>query len=74
MTFASEAVRMAFHQLPTQTQVEYTDLEDRLADRSQRLHIDAVVQTDSYLEVVIRIAQNYQPSPVRIAPDGSVRN
>lgn len=61
MTFASEAVRMLFHQLPTQTQVEYTALENRCADNGQRLHIDDVIVQVDCLEVVIRITQDIKP-------------
>lgn len=61
MTFASEAVRTAFHQLPTQTQVEYTEMENRFADQGRSLHIEAVIQhSERCLEVIVRIAEQFK--------------
>lgn len=59
MIFASEDVRMLFHQLPTSRQVEFTDMEESLARRGQRLHIDSVLAHDGCLEVVIRVSFNH---------------
>jgi len=61
MTFASEAVRMLFHQLPTEVQVDYTDWENRLADRGQSLRIEGVMNYDRSLEIIIRITENIKP-------------
>ena len=55
MTFASETVRLLFHQLPTERQVEFSEMEERLAKRLQRLHIDGVMTDSSVSEVLIRI-------------------
>lgn len=60
MTYASDTVRMLFHQLPTETQVEYSDMEARLAKRSQRLHIDGVMRHGQHSEVVIRIFAEFK--------------
>ena len=55
MTFASETVRLLFHQLPTVRQVEFSEMEERLAKRLQRLHIDGVMSEGHVSEVLIRI-------------------
>lgn len=55
MTFASEITRFAFHQLPTETQVRWSDFENRLAAKGMTLHIDAVQRHETALEVVLRI-------------------
>ena len=68
MTFASETVRMLYHQLPTETQVWYADWEAELARRQCYLHIDAVMRSGTALEVVVRIAENFQ------APVGEIKN
>lgn len=60
MTFASETVRMLYHQLPTETQVWYADWEAQMAKRHRYLHIDAVMRSDRALEVVVRITENSQ--------------
>lgn len=60
MTFASDTVRMLFHQLPTETQVHYSDWEAQLAKRQRRLHVDAVMQHGPHLEVVIRITEDFR--------------
>lgn len=60
MTFSGEETRMRFHSLPTDTQVFYTEWEDRLASRGCRLHVDAVIALGQISEVVIRIAENYK--------------
>lgn len=57
MTFASEAVRILYHQLPTDTQVRFTDMEETMAEYKQQLKIEAVMQYDRSLEVVIRITE-----------------
>ena len=67
MTFASEEVRMAFHQLPTQTQVEYTEMENRFADRGSGLHIEAVNHHADCLEVVVRVSHQFKPASRRIS-------
>lgn len=58
MTFVSETVRMLFHQLPTEKQVEYAKWEIRLAERQQSLQIEAVMQHGLCLEVVVRVSEN----------------
>lgn len=58
MTFASDTARFLFHQLPTAKQMEYAKLEDQLAERCQQLQVEAVMQFNSVLEIVIRITDN----------------
>ena len=60
MTFVSDAVRFTYHQLPTETQVRYAELEVRLALRGQRLQIEGVLRFDNILEIVIRITEQFQ--------------
>lgn len=62
MTFASDAVRFIFHKLPTEKQHWYSDWEATLAKRGQRLHIDAVMQFENTLEVVVRITEEFHRS------------
>lgn len=68
MTFASETVRILYHQLPTATQVMYEEWENRLAAKRCSLHVDAVMQYDRVSEVMIRITENYSFTPVRTVP------
>lgn len=74
MTFASEAVRMLFHQLPTQVQVDYTDWENRLADRGQSLKIEGVMHFDRCLEIIIRVTENIKPVLIHSVPNSPVDN
>lgn len=60
MTFSGEETRLRFHQLPTETQVFYSDWEARLARRGCRLHVDAVIACGKISEVVIRIAEDFE--------------
>ena len=60
MTFASDNVRMLYHQLPTETQVEYAGMESRLALRGQLLQIDSVMRVENILEVIIRVTQDFK--------------
>lgn len=60
MTFTSETVRLLFHMLPTGSQVLYAEMEEGLAKRGQKLHIDAVMQFDNVSEVIIRISADYK--------------
>lgn len=55
---------MVFHQLPTHTQVEYTQLEERAALMGKQLQIEAVMQTEATLEVIIRITDDLKSSAV----------
>ncbi len=59
MTFASDTVRLLFHQLPTERQVEFSDWEADIARRGRRLHIDAVMHEANVLEVCVRITSDY---------------
>lgn len=70
MTFASDTVRTLFHMLPTETQVQYSDWEAKLAKKQRRLHIDAVMSHDNCLEVVVRIAEDFRLTAA-VATDGS---
>lgn len=58
MTFASEAVRHAFHALPTQTQLDYSGLEIMLAAEGRELHIEEVRREGTRLQVILRITEN----------------
>lgn len=60
MTYASQTVRFLFHQLPTERQLDFMDMEERLAKRQQLLHIDGVMTFDGCSEVVIRISFDYK--------------
>ncbi len=65
MTFASDTVRQLFHELPTATQVMYSDMEQRLAKQQRRIHIDAVMRNNTILEVIIRIFEDFRlTSPI----------
>lgn len=66
MTFASDEVRLAFHQLPTATQVEYVDWEASLAKRGRLIHVISVSHAGNILDVSVRISENCQvPLPFR---------
>ena len=60
MTFASEAVRLLFHQLPTEEQLNYSNLEERLAAQGSQLRVEAVMRYERVLEVVVRITNHKQ--------------
>lgn len=60
MTYASDVVRICFHQLPTEKQVEYSRMEETLAKHGQRLRIEAVTHYGNVLEVVIRVTENLE--------------
>ena len=64
MTFASDTVRMLFHQLPTQVQVQYAAMEARLAKGQHRMHIDGVMTCDGILEVLIRVTFDSKLDPL----------
>ena len=55
MTFSSDLTQMLFHELSTDTQKFYVELEDRLADAGRALQVDAVCAGGETLEVIIRI-------------------
>lgn len=57
MRFASEEVRNHYHELPTQTQLDWLEAEDLLTQLGYMLLIERT--EDGYLEVRIRI--NEQP-------------
>lgn len=60
MTFTSDEVRMLFHQLPTEVQVNYADFEAKLAVRKQSIHVEGILRHENALEVVIRITENFK--------------
>ena len=64
MTFASETTRFLFHQLPTEVQVQYTDMEHRLAKYQQALCIDGVMTYDHTSEVLIRISYDSKANAI----------
>lgn len=55
MTFESDDIRILYHTLPTETQVLYSEMEERLAKKIMSLHIEDVIIFTTSLEVVIRI-------------------
>ena len=55
MTFASDEVRLSYHQLPAATQVEYSDWEARLAEHGQSIHVEAIAHDSNILEIILRI-------------------
>lgn len=59
MTFATDLVQNIYHELPTDTQVLYTRMEEGLARNGQQLHIESVMADENILEVVIRIRQKF---------------
>jgi hypothetical protein len=63
VTFASEMVRTLFHQLPTETQVMYSDWEAKLARKKCLIHVDAVMLAGTISEVVVRITENFNTAP-----------
>lgn len=58
MTYASDTVRICFHQLPTEKQLEYSRMEETLARHGQQLRIEAVTQYGNVLEVVVRVTEH----------------
>jgi len=58
MTFANEDVRLAFHQLPTETQVYWENWEHGLAQRGRRLHIYEI-RPGNPLEIIIGLFENF---------------
>lgn len=67
MTFANDLVRMLYHKLPTEQQVQYSRLEEFLANSGKVLHVDCVMQLDHELELVIRVREQLDDhvAPVR---------
>ena len=55
MTFATELVRLKFHTLPTATQVQYSDMDVRMAKDGFAIHIEGVMQDEVIVEVIIRL-------------------
>ncbi len=60
MTFATDTVRSAFHQLPAQVQLDYVRLEEQLAKDEKFLRIDGVVRHGFDLEIIIRISEELE--------------
>lgn len=63
MTFKNESIRFAFHKLPTERQVEFTDFEERAAKRGLYLIIEDVKQEGTISEVLMRIGTCFEVSP-----------
>lgn len=57
MTFASDVARSIYHSLPTQVQVDYSRLEEFLANSGKQLHVESVMTAMEQLEVVVRVRQ-----------------
>lgn len=60
MTYANDEVRFTFHQLPTGTQVEFCEMEERLSKRGYGVHIDSVTTNGPHSEVFIHITANFK--------------
>lgn len=54
---------MLFHELPTEKQVAYADLEVLLAEQGRVMHVDSVMSDGCTLEVVIRIGEKLHLNP-----------
>lgn len=67
MTFASEMVQCLYHKLPTEKQLQYSRLEEFLADTGKSLHVDGVMQLDSELELVVRVREQLDSAPIAIS-------
>lgn len=57
MTFASDVARSIYHSLPTQVQVDYSRLEEFLANTGKQLHVESVMSAMDQLEVVVRVRE-----------------
>ncbi len=64
MRFASELVRHLFHELPTDKQVEFSRLEQQLAEAGSLVQIDSVMPYDDKLDMVIRITGKLHPNGI----------
>ena len=62
MTFESEEVQTKFHELPTQTQLDYCGFEVLLAQSGKRLHVSEVSVLEEELQVIIRIDEKFKLS------------
>jgi hypothetical protein len=62
MTFATENVRILFHQLPAETQLNYQKLEKRLAKSGDSLNIEGIIRHERILEVILRITTDLEYS------------
>lgn len=60
MTFSSEEIRGRFHNLPTQSQFEWSSLEVTLAQTGRSLHIDHITEHSGLLQVFVRIDEKMQ--------------
>lgn len=65
MLFRSEVARELFHELPTDTQVEFARLEELLANCGKILYVEAVMRGERSLEVVVRVCQQLDSKPLR---------
>ena len=55
MTFATETVRMLYHQIPASQQDSLVNLDERCARDGNEVCIDAVSRFDNISEVILRI-------------------
>jgi hypothetical protein len=55
VTFESEEVQGAYHELPAQTQLEYCELEVSFARQGKQLHILSVEKKSDEAEITLRI-------------------
>lgn len=60
MTFSSEVVRILFHQMPTEVQVQYAEMEVRMAKHGQTIRIDDVKINETCTEVTLRLGYNFK--------------
>lgn len=66
MTFASEEVRTTFHTLSTQTQYDWANIEELLAQMGYALFVEAAPEGAPHcLEVRVRIYEKTNRAPFK---------
>ena len=64
MTFATDLVRLKFHTLPTATQVQYSDMDVRMAKDGFAIHIEGAMQDEKVVEVILRLTSIFNNMPL----------
>lgn len=59
MRFANDLVRQKFHELPTDTQLQYVRLDETLAKVEKVVMIESVMHDENILEMIIRISEKF---------------
>ena len=57
MTFETELVRVNYHLLPTDKQLEYMKLEREMNSHGKHMHITAVMFDETRLEICFRVSE-----------------